>query len=137
MTAGLAGYVHVLLDYRRQEHARRSPPPGAAHLDVELRLDPGDPAATAVVVVIRNLGPHDAKDVVVEGRVASGQYRRLAKLPVLPAAHEQVVAVPPGYEVGTSTGTSPEYLDVRLGWHDGEGVHPAEHRLATTRRLPQ
>jgi hypothetical protein len=102
---------------------------------VELRLDPSDPAATAVVVVIRNLGPHDANDVVVEGRVATGHHRRLAKVPVVPAAHEQVLAVPAGYDVGTGAGTATEYLDVRLGWHDGEGVHPAEHRLATRRVL--
>jgi hypothetical protein len=134
--------VHVLLDYRRQEHARRSPSPGGAHLDVELRLDPSDPVATAVVVVIRNLGPNDAKDVVVEGRVATGHYRRLAKLRVVPAAPEQVLAVPAGYDVGTGTGTGTgtgigtEHLDVRLGWHDGDGVHPAEHRLVATRRVP-
>ena len=112
---------------------------------MELRLDPSDPTATAVVVVIRNLGPHDAKDVVVEGRVATGHYRRLAKVPVVPAAHERFLAVPAGYDVGVVTGTgagagagtrtATEYLDVRLGWRDGEGVHPAEHRLATRRVL--
>lgn len=135
--SGLGGLAVAVFTYRHQVRLERSTAEALekaeqrlqpANLDLELRLE----GTSSVMLVVRNLGPHAARNVEIEGRLDRGGYQRLRSWPSMAPGSEQALIVPqPGYRIMAGN----THFDTLVSWEDGVGEHQ-QRPFVATRRTP-